>query len=555
MPRKKRQVAMNPSRALQSLRRIKNIQPDELGDLGFILSSETSPLVRCHNHSFTVAMQKQMDIWYRHHVTTMRKLSHGQQSEYRNLMKVKNDKRRMYRSGVMRQRDEDEFDIRMKIERDRNEAEVKLLNLTLDDYRTDIDVNVDLQRKESDRSGWLRLRKRDPMNSSDPLPTIYDIDDVQHRDSPTSELVNDQEYPSGRDIDDTHKRNGLEDDEDGDADIMREDLRTTDRLVRSSNDDETEQDQTEHGAAETQQDHAEDEQSKKDISVSHRHVPFNIVDSGAKCTNHHKLDVSDHGALDMKTPAVVLKDFGDHHGETDGSQGDSHAVSNNARKTALNMKAIHPITEMVTKERVGYVGRSNEGSGLKQKGNGNTNGIEIIEKHAWGTTKRVQKLPSLHLQPVYQVIRYRRHETAGRGLVGTVIAVKPSVEKFPMPSKKSQYHRRKALQWHVEEAPALHNKIQQFLSECDAVPRPAPSLNTRPVFFFSRHNPIVTTSTDSANIEHRAEEMTNRSNEAVQDVETMKREGANSIIRGHSHSVAITKEMMNRKHRVVTPHK
>lgn len=89
MPRKKRQVAMNPSRALQSLRRIKNIQPDDLGDLGFILSSETSPLVRCHNHSFTVAMQKQMDIWYRHHVTTMRKLSHGQQSEYRNLMKVK----------------------------------------------------------------------------------------------------------------------------------------------------------------------------------------------------------------------------------------------------------------------------------------------------------------------------------------------------------------------------------------------------------------------------------------------------------------------------------
>lgn len=58
----------------------------------------------------------------------------------------------MYRSGVMRQRDEDEFDTRMKIERDRNEAEVKLLNLTLDDYRTGIDVKFDLLRKESDRS-------------------------------------------------------------------------------------------------------------------------------------------------------------------------------------------------------------------------------------------------------------------------------------------------------------------------------------------------------------------------------------------------------------------
>eukprot|EP00057_Strongylocentrotus_purpuratus_P025054 XP_011679528.1 PREDICTED: uncharacterized protein LOC105445547 [Strongylocentrotus purpuratus] len=510
MPRKKRQVAMNPSRALQSLRRIKNIQPDELGDLGFILSSETSPLVRCHNHSFTVAMQKQMDIWYRHHVTTMRKLSHGQQSEYRNLMKVKNDKRRMYRSGVMRQRDEDEFDIRMKIERDRNEAEVKLLNLTLDDYRTDIDVNVDLQRKESDRSGWLRLRKRDPMNSSDLLPTIYDIDDVQHQDTPTSELVNDWEDPSsGRDNDGdyddhskhfelksndnfandmnnatlssdvTHKHNGLVDD-DGDADIMRDNLRTTDRLVRTSNDDDAEQDQTEHVAAETQQDyvHVDDKQSKKDISDSHRrgrNQLFSRVDSGIKRTNPHEPDgklLPDHGVLDMKTPAIVLKDSGDHHRETNDSQRDSHAVSNNARKTALNMKAIHPVTQMVTKGDVGRVGCLNEGSGLKQKGIDDKNGIEIIEKHAWGTTKRVQKLPSLHLQPIHQVIRYQRQETAGRGLVGTVIAVKPSVEKFPMPSKKSQYHRRKALQWHVEEAPALHNKIQQFLSGKWIVPRP-----------------------------------------------------------------------------------
>lgn len=285
------------------------------------------------------------------------------------------------------------------------------------------------------------------MNSSDLLPTIYDIDDVQHRDSPASELVNDREYLSGRDIDGndyddhnenfelkssenyandmnnatlnsdvTYKHNGLDDK--GAADIMRDDWRTTDRLVRTSNhgrtwsnDDEAEQDQTKHEAAETQRGHADDERSKKDISESHRHrrnKPFNLVDSGAKRTNYHEPDgklLFDHGVLDKKTPAVVLQVSGDHHVETDESQSDSHAVSNNARKTDLNMKAIHPVTQMVTKGDVGRAGRSNEGSGLKQKKNDDTNGVEIIEKHAWGTTKRVQKLPSLHLQPIDQVIR------------------------------------------------------------------------------------------------------------------------------------------------------
>lgn len=281
------------------------------------------------------------------------------------------------------------------------------------------------------------------MNSSDLLPTIYDIDDVQHRDSSTSEMVNDREDPSGRDIDDkdyddhnehfelkssenyandmnnttinsdvTPKRNGLEDDE-GDADIMREDLRATDRLVRSSNDDEAEQDQTKHGAAKTQQDpvHVDDKQSMKDKADSKRQGQnelFNHVYSGIKRTNPHEPDgklLPDHGVLDMKTPAVVLKDSEDHHVETDDSQSDSNAVTNDARGTALNMKAIHPITQMVTKGDVGHAGRSNKRSGLNQKENDDTNGIEIIERHAWGTTKRVQKLPTLHLQPIDQVIR------------------------------------------------------------------------------------------------------------------------------------------------------
>nr|XP_054755391.1 uncharacterized protein LOC129261349 [Lytechinus pictus] len=560
MSRKKRQVSMNPSRALQALRCIKDIQPDDLGDLGFILSSETSPLVRCHNHSFTVAMQKQMDIYYRHHVTTMRKLSHGQQSEYRNLIKVKNEKRRMYRLGMLRHREEAEFDSRIKTERDRNEAEIKLLNLKLEDYGTALEDEIDMHRKEAERSGWLRIRRRDPTNTSGLLPTIQDInddaddDDDPQPDVPKSDLASDKEYPSGTLIagDDggdhgeqftstsnrvlsTDDANLLSSNITPDYNNSQDALRTTDRLHHALND------QNGQGATEVKA-HVDDElRSRTDISVSHVGGKTNKSQENRTESTKQSCDLQG---------KILLQGSGHHLKETD----DSHSNSKPCRTSSTgmaspNIVAIHPVTDLVKKgqsrQGVPRVRRSNERTGSSHRGeHGERNGVEIRERQAWGMTKRVQKLPSLDLQPIDQVIRYQRHE-AGRDLVGTVIAVKPSAEKFPLPSKRSNYQRRKALQWHVEQAPELHKKIHEFLTKCDAVPRPASSLHSRPVFLFSRHIPNVSTiatSTATTDTVQRTKKKTINSNER-----------APSTI--HGHSVAITMEMMNRKRGVVTPHK
>ncbi|XP_041483777.1 uncharacterized protein LOC121430538 [Lytechinus variegatus] len=590
MSRKKHQVSMNPSRALQALRRIKDIQPDDLGDLGFILSSETSSLVRCNNHSFTVAMQKQMDIYYRHHVTTMRKLSHGQQSEYRNLIKVKNEKRRMYRLGMLRHREEAEFDYRMKTERDRNDAEIKLLNLKLEDYGTAIGDESDMLRKEADRSGWLRIRRRDPTNSSGLLPTIHDTndeadDDDPQRDVPKSNLFSDQESPSGTLIaggdggdhseqftstsnrvlghvgtDDVNLSSNITPNYNDSQDA----LRTSDRLHHALND------QNVQGATEVKAhvDHIIDDehQSRTDIPVSHVGEKTNQLQENRTESTEHRCYLQgkirpDDGVLELDDPGVAPQGSGHHLKETD----DSHSNSKPCRTrttgmTSPNIVAIHPVTDLVTKGQNGQgvprVRRSNEKTGSSHRGeHGERNGIEIRERQAWGMTKRVQKLPSLDLQPIDQVIRYHRHD-AGRDLVGTVIAVKPSAEKFPLPSKRSSYQRRKALQWHVEQAPELHKKIHEFLTKCDAVPRPASSLHSRPVFFFSRHIPTVSrfaTSTATTDTVQRTKEKTINGNDNDDDLVTFSNERAPSTI--HGHSVAITMDMMNRKRGVVTPHK
>ena len=86
---KKHPVARKPAQGMKTLRQLKSLQPDDVRKLENILTSEMSPVVQCHNHAVDLENEREVDRLYRHHLLTMRKLARGQNSEYRNLMRVK----------------------------------------------------------------------------------------------------------------------------------------------------------------------------------------------------------------------------------------------------------------------------------------------------------------------------------------------------------------------------------------------------------------------------------------------------------------------------------
>ena len=75
--------------AAKTMKGLRHINPDNIGHLRNTRMSEMSTEVRAQNLAHTSALRKQLNEWYKEQHIAVRKLSHGQQKLFRNLIKVR----------------------------------------------------------------------------------------------------------------------------------------------------------------------------------------------------------------------------------------------------------------------------------------------------------------------------------------------------------------------------------------------------------------------------------------------------------------------------------
>ncbi|XP_072171615.1 uncharacterized protein [Diadema setosum] len=119
------------AKAARALKSLKTLSADDIGSLKSVKASELSADIRCQNHAKTVALRKQVDVWYRDQNDAVRKLAHGQQHAFRNLIKIQNEKRRLQRQSYIQKQRLVQQKLREQAVKDREAAAKKFLESTM----------------------------------------------------------------------------------------------------------------------------------------------------------------------------------------------------------------------------------------------------------------------------------------------------------------------------------------------------------------------------------------------------------------------------------------
>ncbi|XP_071500847.1 uncharacterized protein [Diadema antillarum] len=119
------------AKAARALKGLKTLSADDIGSLKSVKASELSADIRCQNHAKMVALRKQVDVWYRDQNDAVRKLAHGQQHAFRNLIKIQNEKRRLQRQSYIQKQRLVQQKLREQAVKDREAAAKKFLESTM----------------------------------------------------------------------------------------------------------------------------------------------------------------------------------------------------------------------------------------------------------------------------------------------------------------------------------------------------------------------------------------------------------------------------------------
>ncbi|KAJ8028654.1 hypothetical protein HOLleu_30954 [Holothuria leucospilota] len=398
-----------------SMRNFRQLQlTDDIGELrGKGKTSEMKAEVKCHNHAYQVALQRQLDHWFREQTVAVNKLSRMQQTSFQNLIKVQNEKRKIQRQKRIKRQKELQQRLREQATKDREEA-----------MRRSLELSLSIKRQ-------TQKRKRANFKKFQSIGTLNEIREETNSDEEDVESTKDSCRDSAIDL-----NNSLPSQSESGKGSSNISLMPIYRSLA--------------------------------LPVSTApNPPIDLGDSaidGVFLENSVSSEVKKFSADQMaKQKATVLPAIE----RTDFQARPQSSNSETTQFETKTMKVLPPINPSESQHTKSPEKKDSKSprkitDSVKER----QKRIELVEdmqKYHVGIANRRFKIPENDIPQVSSVKKYSKMSDGS--YQSTEVTVRPAAEDFKLPTKKPDYLIAKALLWEKEKEEERERKVRNFLSK------------------------------------------------------------------------------------------